>query len=147
MNILTEKRMGPKSKAALVAVAAGALVLGGGTAAHAEGGFDSYMTQVQPSFHSRDWADKNRDSAHTVIKLTNCKVNLGGKNPGSTAVKSVEISFGNTQYSKKITHKCGTYDFGRVPASNINNFYVWSINGVNQPGAKIFLNADVSVSY
>lgn len=149
MVSLNGKKLGVKTKISSVALLTAALVLGVGTAAHAEGSYTSSMTQVQPTFWSRSWTDNNRDSSHTIVKLTHCKVNLGGKNPGSTALKSVTLEFSNAEgYSKTVTHACGTYDFGRPPrAATYGSFFVQAINGQTQAGAKIFLNADVSVSY
>lgn len=140
--------LGGKVKVSAIAVIAASLVLGGATAAHAEGNFGSYMTQVQPSFTSRVWQDNNRDSASTVIKLSNCKVNKGGKVPGSTKLKSVKVSLtSGASKAKTLTQPCGSYNFGRVPAGKFNSFTIEAINGETQRGAKIFLNADVTVNY
>lgn len=138
-------------KVAAVMTLALALVIGGASAAHAEGSFTSYLTQVQPTFSSRDWTDKNRDSNSTVIKLTNCKVNKGGATSGSTKLSSVEVwlYYGDAYTKpKKIKQACGTYNFGRVVGRDTGcSFEIHAINGVTDRGAKMFLNADVSVSY
>jgi hypothetical protein len=142
---------GTKAKVGAAAAMTAALVFGGATAAHAEGNFTSYMTQVQPTFSSRHWTDNNRDANSTIIKITNCKVNKGGAAVGSTKLSSVEVwlYYGDAYTKpKKIKQACGSYNFGRVSGRDTDNeFEVHAINGVTDRGAKIFLNADVSVTY
>lgn len=131
-------------RAVAAGVAALAIVLGSATAAHAEGSWNSDMTQVQPSFTSRYWGDKDLDSAHTIITLSHCKGNAGGKSVGSTAIKSVKVTLDT---GASITKACGSYDFGRTAASNYNRFTITAINGVTNARKKIFLNAEVKVSF
>jgi hypothetical protein len=119
------------------------IVLGTATAAHAEGGWQSNMTQVQPTFTSRSWTDNNVDSAHTIITLTNCKGNAGGKKVGSTAITSVQVKLSS---GAKIKHACGSYDFGRLNPTTFE-FTISAINGQTKAERKIFLNADVKVSF
>ncbi|QWS33241.1 hypothetical protein [Curtobacterium aetherium] len=121
-----------------------ALVLGTATAAHAEGSWTSDMTQVQPTFESRTWADKNLDAAHTIITLSNCRGNAAGKSVGSKRITSVRITLSG---GASITKACGTYDFGRTADSHYNSFKVSAINGKTGAKRKIFLNADVKVSF
>jgi len=148
MKRFARPRWGVKARVSAVGVVATALVLGGATAAHAEGNFKSYMTQVQPTFTSRSWEDKNRDGASTIVKLSNCKVNAGGKVPGSSKLKSIKVTlhYGGGK-TKSLTQACGTYNYGRVSADNYNSFEITAINGQTARGAKMFLNADVAVSY
>lgn len=143
--------LGTKAKMAATVVVAGSLVFGGATAAHAEGNFTSYLTQVQPTFISRDWTDKNRDATNTVITLSNCKVNKGGAASGSTKLSSVEVwlHYGDAYTKpKKLKKACGSYNFGRVTGRDTTDFFeIYAINGVTDRGGKIFLNADVKVTY
>lgn len=134
------RRLAQSIAAASLAVA---FTVGTATAAHAEGNWSSDMTQVQPTFESRRWADNNIDAAHTVITLSNCKGNAKGKKSGTTAITSVKIQL---EDGPAITHKCGTYDFGRLPAGT-TTFKVAAINGKTGADRKIFLNADVKVSF
>ncbi|QWS33242.1 hypothetical protein [Curtobacterium aetherium] len=142
---------GTKAKVGSAALVTASLVFGGATAAHAEGNFTSYMTQVQPTFYSRDWTDNNRDATSTVITLSHCKVNKGGARVGSTKLSSVEIwlHYGDAYTKpKKIKKSCGTYNFGRISGRDTgNSFEIHAINGITDRGAKIFLNADVKVVY
>lgn len=131
------------ARAGAAALLAACLVLGGATAARAEGGFGTDMTQVQPTFRSRSWTDKNIDSAKTVITLSNCKANAGGKKPGSTAITSVTLKLSS---GATIKHKCGSYDFGRLNGTSYS-FTVTAINGNTKADRKIFLNADVKVTF
>jgi len=130
-------------KVATSALVAACLVLGSSTTAHAEGGFATSMTQVQPTFESRRWTDKNVDSANTVITLSNCKGNAAGKKTGSTAITSVTLKL---ESGSTIKQKCGAYNFGRVDAGS-TSFKVAAINGITTAKRKIFLNADVKVAF
>ncbi|MFL6115372.1 MAG: hypothetical protein ACJ786_29105, partial [Catenulispora sp.] len=40
--------------------------------AYAEGGFDSYLSNVRSGFTSRQWTDHNNDGASTTTQLSGC---------------------------------------------------------------------------
>lgn len=130
-------------KGGMAAALSVALVACGATAAHAEGTWTSSLNQVQPTFSSRDWEDKNLDSKHTIITLSHCQGNAAGKKAGTTAITSVKLTLSS---GASVTHACGTYDFGRV-GDDTFSFRVTGINGKTKAERKIFLNADVQVSF
>lgn len=132
---------------AATTVATGAILGAFAPDALAEGSFSSSVKQVQPQFDSRTWKDRNQDTARTKITLSNCKVNAGGKTPGSTPLQSVEVALAKGSTVVKVIKKaCGTYDFGPQTSGDYK-FRIMSINGERTKSRQSFLNASVSVSY
>jgi len=132
--------------ALLTAVIAGTAVTPAFAAA--EGSFTSSLSQAQPGFGSRTWTDKNSTTQTTTVKLTGCKVNLGGAAPGSTTLKSVGVALiKNGSIVGNISKACGTYDFGRLGAGQYY-FRISDVNGTPCCDNRIFLNASsVVVTY
>ena len=90
---------------AATTVATGAILGAFAPDALAEGSFSSSVKQVQPQFDSRTWKDRNQDTARTKITLSNCKVNAGGKTPGSTPLQSVEVALAKGSTVVKVIKK------------------------------------------
>ena len=137
-----------KSKLSAILLTSAVLVgtVAGPAFAAAEGTFTSSTTQVQPGFGSRTWVDKNLTNQSTTVKLTNCKVNVGGGAPGSTPLTSVGVALiKNGAIVGNISQACGTYSFGDVPAGTYY-FKISDINGTGV-GGRIFLNSTVVVTY
>ena len=128
--------------------AAVTLVLGGASAAMAEGSFSTSITQAQPTFQSRTWTDNNVDAVRTKVTLSNCKANVGGQAPGTLTLSNVEITlFRNGAAVSTKSQKCGTYDFGLVGKGDFY-FKITSINGNTAANRNTFVNANpVSIQY
>lgn len=85
----------------------------------AEGTINTSMTQVQPGFQSRTWADRNSTADATTVTLSACRVNRGGGAAGSVALRSVGLAmFQDEVIVGNIVKACGVYNFGRTPAGN-----------------------------
>lgn len=125
------------------------LLLGGTGISYAyEGSFNSYLSQVQPGFHSRTWTDFGNSKDSTIVTLDDCKVNRGGAAYGTTKLQSVGITlYKDGRPVGTITQPCGTYDFGNR-GSGRYYFRVVSINGNESSNRKTFLNVEtVTVMY
>lgn len=114
--------------------------------AFGEGSWSGSMSNVLTGFNSRDWSDKNNDSASTTVRLSTCRT-VG---PSTSARAGIELrrkrtalpdeSFG-TQLAR--CYNSSTRDWGDVKAGT----YKFRVNTINDSEYGFSLSANVRVGY
>ncbi|WP_416520927.1 hypothetical protein [Streptomyces achromogenes] len=110
----------------------GALLLGlaGAPSAHAEGHKTTHIKRWSPGMESSRWEDKNLDSVKTTVKLSGCASDGGGGFEWARLTLYRNVKWGHDTKIKSITHKCGTYTWGDLPAGT----YYFTLDGFGSGG-------------
>lgn len=105
--------------------------------AYAEGYTQTYMSNFRAGSKGRTWTDKNSDTTHTTLRLSNCRVkdSHGNRAPDGNAIVVVQLTkegrSGRGENRGSRTFRCwnsSTQNWGRQP-EGIYHYTIQSVNG------------------